>query len=40
LAVSKPRVSDLVNANLGRFLLDTLVGMLLRMGKSVELVVQ
>lgn len=39
LEVSRPRVSDLVNAKLGRFSLDTLVGMLLRTGKSVELVV-
>ncbi len=39
LEVSRPRVSDLVNAKLGRFSLDTLVGMLLRTGRSVELVV-
>ncbi|MCF8168569.1 MAG: helix-turn-helix domain-containing protein [Rhodoferax sp.] len=39
LEVSRPRVSDLVNAKLGRFSLDTLVAMLLRTGKSVELVV-
>ena len=39
LEVSRPRVSDLVNAKLGRFSLDTLVGMLLRTGKTVELVV-
>ena len=39
LEVSRPRVSDLVNAKLGRFSLDTLVGVLLRTGKSVELVV-
>jgi predicted XRE-type DNA-binding protein len=39
LEVSRPRVSDLVNAKLGRFSLDTLVGMLLRTGKNVELVV-
>ena len=39
LEVSRPRVSDLVNAKLGRFSLDALVGMLLRTGKSVELVV-
>lgn len=39
LEVSRPRVSDLVNAKLGRFSLDTLVGMLLRTGKSVELMV-
>ena len=39
LEVSRPRVSDLVNAKLGRFSLDTLVAMLLRTGKNVELVV-
>ncbi len=39
LEVSRPRVSDLVNAKLGRFSLDMLVAMLLRTGKSVELVV-
>ena len=40
LDVSRPRISDLVNAKLGRFSLDTLVGMLLRTGKDVELVVR
>ena len=40
LAVSRPRVSDLVNQKLGRFSLDTLVTMLLRTGKNVELVVR
>ena len=40
LDVSRPRVSDLVNEKLGRFSLDTLVTMLLRTGKSVELVVR
>ncbi len=40
LEVSRPRVSDLVNAKLGRFSLDTLVAMLLRTGKNVELVVR
>jgi len=39
LDVSRPRVSDLVNAKIGRFSLDTLVTMLLRTGKTVELVV-
>lgn len=39
LDVSRPRVSDLVNAKLSRFSLDTLVTMLLRTGKTVELVV-
>ena len=39
LEVSRPRVSDLVNAKLGRFSLDTLVTMLLRTGKKVDLVV-
>lgn len=40
LDVSRPRVSDLVNLKLERFSLDTLVAMLLRMGKNVELVVR
>ena len=39
LEVSRPRISDLVNAKLGRFSLDTLVTMLLRTGKKVDLVV-
>ena len=39
LDVSRPRVSDLVNEKLGRFSLDMLVAMLLRTGKTVELVV-
>lgn len=39
LDVSRPRVSDLVNEKLGRFSLDMLVTMLLRTGKTVELVV-
>ncbi len=39
LKVSRPRVSDLVNFKLGRFSLDTLVTMLLRTGKDVELLV-
>ena len=39
LDVSRPRVSDLVNEKLSRFSLDTLVTMLLRTGKTVELVV-
>ena len=40
LDVSRPRVSDLVNLKLGRFSLDTLVAMLLRTGKDVDLVVR
>lgn len=40
LKVSRPRVSDLVNFKLGRFSLDTLVTMLFRTGKSVDLVVR
>ena len=40
LDVSRPRVSDLVNLKLGRFSLDTLVTMLLRTGRSVDLVVR
>ncbi len=40
LDVSRPRVSDLVNLKLSRFSLDTLVAMLLRTGKNVDLVVR
>ena len=40
LEVSRPRVSDLVNLKLGRFSLDTLVEMLFRTGKNVDLVVR
>lgn len=40
LKVSRPRVSDLVNFKLGRFSLDTLVTMLFRTGKDVDLVVR
>jgi len=40
LEVSRPRISDLVNAKLSRFSLDTLVSMLCRTGKNVELVVR
>jgi len=40
LEVSRPRISDLVNAKLSRFSLDTLVAMLCRTGKNVELVVR
>ncbi|MGC1388971.1 MAG: XRE family transcriptional regulator [Steroidobacteraceae bacterium] len=39
LVVSRPRVSDLVNAKLARFSLDMLISMLLRVGKSVDLVI-
>jgi predicted XRE-type DNA-binding protein len=39
LAVSRPRVSDLINSKLTRFSLDTLISMLLRVGKTVEIVV-
>jgi predicted XRE-type DNA-binding protein len=37
LAVSRPRVSDLVNLKIARFSLDCLVGMLLRVGQDVHL---
>lgn len=40
LEVSRPRVSDLVNLKLGRFSLDTLVAMLFRTGKNVDLVIR
>ena len=39
LDVFRPRVSDLVNAKLGRFSLGTLVTILLRTGKKVDLMV-
>jgi len=39
LKVSRPRVSDLVNHKLTRFSLDTLVTMLFRTGKDVDLLV-
>lgn len=37
LMVSRPRVSDVVNKKVGKFTLDTLVGMLSRVGKPVTL---
>ncbi len=37
--VSRPRVSDVVNKKTARFTIDTLVGMLSRVGKSVKLAV-
>jgi len=40
LVPGRPRISDLVNAKLGHFSLDTLVAMLFRTGKNVELVVR
>ena len=40
LKVSRPRVSDLINRKLSRFSLDMLVGMLLRTGRDVDLVVR
>jgi predicted XRE-type DNA-binding protein len=40
LKVSRPRVSDLVNRKLSRFSLDTLVAMLFRTGKDVDLLVR
>ncbi len=39
LKVSRPRVSDLVNQKLTKFSLDTLVTMLFRTGKDVDLLV-
>jgi predicted XRE-type DNA-binding protein len=39
LVVSRPRVSDLLNAKLARFSLDTLITMLIRVGKTVDLVI-
>jgi len=37
LMVSRPRVSDVVNRKTGKFTIDTLVGMLSRIGKPVTL---
>jgi predicted XRE-type DNA-binding protein len=39
LAVSRPRVSDLVNKKAAKFTIDTLIEMLARAGKSVTLTV-
>lgn len=39
LMVSRPRVSDVVNHKTAKFTIDTLVQMLSRIGKSVELAV-
>lgn len=37
LGITQPRVSDLFRGELGKFSLDSLVNMLVAMGKSVEL---
>ena len=39
LRVSRPRVSDIVNQKTSKFTVDTLIQMLLRLGKPVKLVV-
>ena len=39
LAVSRPRISDVVNKKVGKFTIDTLVNMLSRVGKPVTLAV-
>lgn len=39
LNVSRPRVSDLVNKKASKFTFDTLLNMLIRVGKSVHLVI-
>ena len=39
LMVSRPRVSDVVNKKASKFTIDTLVGMLSRVGKPVRLTV-
>jgi predicted XRE-type DNA-binding protein len=39
LRVSRPRVSDVMNKKTAKFTLDTLVGMLARIGKPVTLAV-
>ena len=38
LHVSRPRVSDVVNGKLSKFSIDSLVGMVIRTGKRVEIV--
>jgi predicted XRE-type DNA-binding protein len=40
LHVSRPRVSDVVNKKVGKFTVDTLIGMLQRIGKNVEVAVR
>lgn len=40
LRTSRPRVSDVVNHKVGKFTIDSLVGMLSRIGKQVRLVVR
>lgn len=37
LQVTRPRVSDVVNGKLSKFSIDSLIGMVLRTGKSVEI---
>lgn len=39
LHVSRPRVSDVVNKKVGKFTIDTLIEMLQRAGKNVEIAV-
>jgi predicted XRE-type DNA-binding protein len=39
LRVSRPRVSDVINKKTAKFTIDTLVGMLARIGKPVSLAV-
>jgi predicted XRE-type DNA-binding protein len=39
LMVSRPRVSDVVNKKTAKFTIDTLVGMLSRVGKPVKLAI-
>ena len=39
LMVSRPRVSDVVNMKVGKFTIDTLVNMLIRVGKPVRLAI-
>ena len=39
LNVSRPRVSDLVNKKASKFTFDTLLNMLIRVGKSVHIVI-
>jgi predicted XRE-type DNA-binding protein len=40
LRVSRPRVSDVVNKKVGKFTLDTLIEMLQRVGKDVQIAVR
>ncbi|SNB51856.1 Uncharacterised protein [Kingella negevensis] len=40
LGVSRPRISDVVNQKIGKFTVDTLIGMLVKAGKTVQIEVK